>query len=168
VRGWLNDFRRRTGCSVSGFVRECVLVRLSGMDVDARIRRVLLEKEARDLLRESRGIRRMQSSILADFVYLRDYADELVKGGFKNPSFLQVRKSILKYPNGEKALEAFEHLFSQRQSIGARLCEVASELYPENRYDEIGSLKAEYREERTRRLRSRSLASDKKFGGEKQ
>ncbi len=109
---WLQRVKRETGVSVSAFVRECVLHRLRGeKDLDGELKRLLLEQESAMLLAESGSLRRVQNNILADYVYLRDYARELVKGAYKNPAYVQLRRSILCYPGADKALTALERLF---------------------------------------------------------
>lgn len=165
VRAFLRRCREKSGVSVSGFIRDCVLRRLSDeCGVDADLERFLLLSELAGLFEESASLRKSQNVILANFVYLRDYVRELVKGDFKNPAFVQVRRSILCYPGAEKALPALERLLGRRDQIGQRMCEVIAKLYPNTSYDQLGLFMDEYGSERTQR--SRSLRSDKnKFGG---
>jgi len=170
VREFLRRVRKEAGVSVSGFIRASVLMRLRGeQGLDGELRRLLLEEELAGLLVESGSLRRVQNNILADYVYLRDYARELVKGAYKNPAYVQLRRSILCYPGADKALTALERVFCRREQIGQRLCEIVAELYPGLKYEQLERLKTEYADEHYCRSvdRSWSLASDKnRSGGE--
>lgn len=160
VRVFLRRLKEKGGVSVSGFIRDCVMRRLSDeRGVDADLERFMLLSELAGLFEESACLRKTQSVILANFVYLRDYARELVKGDYKNPAFVRVRRSILSYPGAERALPALERLLGRRDQIGQRMCEIVAKLYPNASYDQLGLFMNEFDSEHKQRLRS--LRSDK-------
>lgn len=154
VRGWLRKMKGETGVSVSGFIRDCVLRRLKDEHgVDVGLKRFLLLTELAGLFEEQQMLRQTQNMILANFVYLRDYAEELMKGGYSNPTFVKLRKSILSYPGSERAVKALEHVFGRREQIGLRMCELIVQLYPDSRYEQLGVFAREKREMQMKPLR---------------
>jgi len=184
VREFLRECRAKSGVSVSGQIRDCVLRRCKDQQgVDADLDRFLLLGEFAGLEEERGCLRRMQNIILADHVYLRDYAKELVKGSF-SLSNVEYRRSILSYPGAEKALPALEHVLGRRSEIGAHMCEIVEKLYPSNHYEQLTQFKDEYEkrerpvrdsegssqrdlQDEVRRLRSRRRDEDSFEGGER-
>lgn len=160
TRLFLRKMKEKNGVSVSGFLRGCVLQHLKDdKAVDDDLKRLCLGVELNSLSVELTGLRRVQVMILSNYVYLRDYARELVKGDYKNPAYVQLRKSILCYPRAEKALPALEKVFARREEIGQRMCEIVGELYPNLRYEQLNRFRDEYVGEHEQR--SWSLRNDK-------
>lgn len=147
VREWLRESKVSCGVSVSGLIRGFVERGLGDEKVlDGDLKVLQLKVELQSLFDELSLLSRMQNKILSSFVYLRDYARDLVKGCFREKN-VEFRKSILSYPNAEKSLKALERVFARREQIGARICEITNLLYPELNFDQIGVFKQEFLKE---------------------
>jgi hypothetical protein len=167
----LRKMKEKDGVSVSGFIRGCVLQRLKDEKaVEDDLKRLCLAVELNSLSIELSGLRRVQVMILSNYVYLRDYARELVKGDYRSPANAQLRRSILCYPGAEKALPALEKVFARREEIGQRMCEIVGLLYPKLRYEQLTRFRDEYVDEHNER-RSWSLRNGNREvgkGGERE
>jgi len=153
VRLLLRKLKVESGVSVSALIRECVYSQLKCVAPECLSEACVLKLELFQLEAELRMVHRMQNAILCNGPYLRDYARDLMKGAYKNPSFGEVRKSLLTYSGAEKFLPALERLCGRRDQIGARLCEIADRLYPDVEYPLLTKLKDEVEEKRVRPLR---------------
>jgi hypothetical protein len=144
VREWLRKSKVSYGVSVSGLIRGFVEHGLGNEKVlDGDLKVLQLKVELQSLFDELALLSRVQNKILGSFVYLRDYARDLVKGCYREKN-VEWRKSILSYPNAEKSLVALERVFARREQIGARICEITLLLYPQLSYDQIGVFKKEF------------------------
>jgi hypothetical protein len=141
--------------SVSGLIRGFVECGLKDVKVsDGVLHGLILNHELESLSVEDRRLMRSQVLILRNCSYLKDYVEDLVKGCYKNPAFVELRKSILSYPNAEKVLPAIEGILARRQQIGLRVAEIQTLLYPGLKYDLLSTFQQEYEKERRPTLRN--------------
>jgi Arc/MetJ-type ribon-helix-helix transcriptional regulator len=120
---------RRGGLSRSRFVREAVEGFLRGGKVESLVKECLLRMELDDLFREEKRLRRLSDKILADNVYLGQYAKKLMLGGFEDGA-VRYRPPLTSAPNAAEVIRTFEGIFCHRLRVGKRLVEVAWQLYP--------------------------------------
>jgi hypothetical protein len=137
------------GVSVSGLIREFVDLGLRSVKVsDGVLKGLVLNRELDGLVFEDRCLLRSQNLILRNCSYLKDYVEDLIKGCYKNPAFVEMRKSVLSYPNADKVLPAVEGILARRQEIGLRVAEIQTLLYPGLKFDLLGRFQTEYEKEK--------------------
>jgi hypothetical protein len=140
--------------SVSGLIRGFVEVGLKDVKVsDGVLHGLVLLHELESLNVEDQRLRHSQVLILRNCSYLKDYVHDLVKGCYKNPAFVETRKSVLSYPNAEKVVPAIDRVLARRQEIGLRVAEIQTLLYPDLKYDSLATFTEEYKNEKVRPLR---------------
>jgi hypothetical protein len=128
-RRLLRDFCGKAGLSRSVIIRRGLLEFLNGKASDELLRRCLLERELDALFREERRLRRIQSKILSNAAYLRQYARQLIHGGWEEHG-ARFRPPLANSPNADLLIKAFEGTFHHRGCVGKRIAEISLELYP--------------------------------------
>jgi hypothetical protein len=141
--------------SVSGLIREFVENGLKDVRVsDGVLHNLVLLHELESLYAEDRRLMRSQNLILRNCSYLKDYVEDLIKGCYKNPAFVEMRKSVLSYPNAETVVPAIEAICARRQQIGLRYAEIQTQLYPGLKYDLLSQFQSEYKLSKTPTMRN--------------